>query len=202
MTLIRRTALTTLTLLALVPAAFPQSLADVAKQTEQERAKTQEQSKSEDTKKAEAPKSKVYTNKELTSDPRSAAETKTESTEAKAPGREAKSASTKDDKPTDGKSKDAKKDEAYWRGRVAPLHRGVAEKQAKLATLDRRIVELTNDLNGIGALNARRGGVESERQRLITESDTLRASINAEKADIEAIEEEGRRAGALPGWFR
>jgi hypothetical protein len=44
--------------------------------------------------------------------------------------------------------------------------------------------------------------VESERQRLITESDSLRASVGADKAAIQAIEEEGRRAGALPGWFR
>jgi hypothetical protein len=202
MTLVSRTLFALAAFWTLAPLAHAQSLADVARQTEEERTKTQEQSKSDDNKKAEAPKSKVYTNKELTADNRSLPETKTDSTEEKTPGTNTKAASTKEDKAAEGKSKDAKKDEAYWRGRVAPLHRTVAEKLAKAATVDRRIRELTDELSGIGPLNARRGGVESERQRLITEADTLRASISVDKAEIEAIEEEGRRAGALPGWFR
>ena len=174
----------------LAPLAHAQSLADVAKKTEEENSK-----------KAEGSKSKVYTNKELTPDTRSSGEARTESAETKTTATDTKTASAKEDK-TEGKSKDTKKDEAYWRGRVTPIHRRIAEKVAKVATLDRRIRELTDDLSGIGPLNARRGGVESERQRLITEVDSLHASIEADKAEVETIEEEGRRAGALPGWFR
>ena len=202
MTLTSRSLFALAAFCTLAPLAHAQSLADVARQTEEARAKAQEPSKSDDSKKTEAPKSKVYTNKELTPDNRPLPETKTDGTDAKTPGTDTKTTSKKDEKTTEGKSKDTKKDEAYWRGRVAPLHRGMAEKLAKAATVDRRIRELTDELSGIGPLNARRGGVESERQRLITEADTLRASISVDKAEIEAIEEEGRRAGALPGWFR
>lgn len=199
MTLKSRSLIALAAFCTLSPFAHSQSLADVAKKTEEERAKTDEPSKSDEGKKAEAPKSKLYTNKELTPDNRSSTETKT--AEAKTTATDTPTASTKEDK-NEAKPKDAKKDEAYWRGRVTPIHRRIAEKVAKAATLDRRIRELTDDLSGIGPLNARRGGVESERQRLITEADTLRASIEADKAEVETIEEEGRRAGALPGWFR
>jgi hypothetical protein len=94
------------------------------------------------------------------------------------------------------------KGESYWRERLAPYRARIIENADKVIALRRRIIDLTIDLSNIGPLNARRGGVETERQRLITEADALDASIKTDKAAIAVIEEEGRRAGALPGWFR
>jgi hypothetical protein len=86
--------------------------------------------------------------------------------------------------------------------RWTPLQQKLDGELAKSLTLRSRISELTVELSGIGPLNARRGGVESERQRLVTEAQLLDGNISADKATLEAIREEGRRAGALPGWFR
>jgi hypothetical protein len=93
------------------------------------------------------------------------------------------------------------KDEAYWRARVAPIKQRIRDNTSKRDTLKLRINDLGADMSGyIG--DARRGGVETERQRLVTELRTLDESVDADTHAVAAIEEEGRRAGALPGWFR
>lgn len=99
------------------------------------------------------------------------------------------------------KSDDAKK-EAYWRGRTAPIKARLAEHQARFEEADRRVGALTAEVSGIGVLNTRRGGVESERQRLITEREKLRSDLVADRKALSDVQEEGRRAGALPGWLR
>jgi hypothetical protein len=96
----------------------------------------------------------------------------------------------------------AANDEAYWRGRVAPYITRIADNSEKSLALRRRIDELTVELLNIGPLNTRRGGVETERQRLITECQALDDAIVADTKGLEAVKDEGRRAGALPGWFR
>ena len=93
-------------------------------------------------------------------------------------------------------------DEVYWRARVAPLHQRVRENRAKEGPLLNRINSLTVELSAIGPVNARRGGLEMERRRLTAEVTDLRESLRADMAAIQALEEEGRRAGAPPGWLR
>jgi len=183
--------------------ASGQSLADAARKSEEESAKAkQDQSKSGETRKAGKP-AKVYTNKDLSDAPAPTPPTaangvtsdirtdvKTDPVKSSAPATPATDA------------KEPAKGEAYWRGRVTPLQAKLAGVVAKRVAVDRRIDDLTTEMRGIGPLNARRGGVESERQRLITESGQLGIETKGIKAEIAAIEEEGRRAGALPGWFR
>lgn len=103
--------------------------------------------------------------------------------------------------PPPGRS-EATHDEPYWRARTAPLHQRIAAALTRAVPLNARIAYLTEDLNGIGPLNARRGGVETERQRLITEALTLDEGLATDRRALADIEEEGRRVGALPGWFR
>jgi hypothetical protein len=100
------------------------------------------------------------------------------------------------------KSDKSVKDESYWRARVAPLNQQIHDNTGKSLTLKGRIDDLTTELLGIGSLNARRGGVETERQRLITEFQALNEVVSVDIKAVKAIEEEGRVAGALPGWFR
>jgi hypothetical protein len=193
MTRTRRPTIAILMLLVVASIAQAQSLAEVAKKAEDEHAKAT----STDGKTSDAPKTRSYTDKDLKPAPSSEVKPPATDTATSAPDTKASKSDA-----ADSTAKKPSKDEAYWRGRVAPLHQKVAETLAKLVVLDRRISDLTVDLQGIGPLNARRGGVESERQRLITESDSFHATVDADKAAIQAIEEEGRRAGALPGWFR
>jgi len=72
-----------------------------------------------------------------------------------------------------GKGTESEKGEAYWRARVAPLKKKIHDNIVNELALKRRIDNLTYELSGIGALNTRRAGVETERQRLITEREAL-----------------------------
>ncbi len=202
--------------------AYTQSLGDLAKKTQAdrekaaaEREKAAKDSKdapaadSKDTKDAKdakpdaAPK-KTYSDKDLkaleSSVPGGLSSTDTAS---------ADSAASKDtpkkDEPGSVASATidaAKHDEAYWRARWTPVAARIAAEYDDLVTHRRRILDLTVELTGIGPLNARRAGVEAERQRLITEAENIENKIAGDKAELASIQEEGRHAGALPGWFR
>ena len=97
---------------------------------------------------------------------------------------------------------DPRKTEAYWRERGDPIRRRIDEAKSRRALMTARIAELTDQLYDIGPLNTRRGGVETERQRLISERDELDRLTAIDIRAFKDLEEEGRRAGALPGWFR
>jgi ribosomal protein L12E/L44/L45/RPP1/RPP2 len=167
-----------------------QSLGDVAKKTAEERDKA----------KSAATPTKSYTDKDL-KDTSAAPSTKPAPAPPSSTSAEASKTGAKTDQRPDA-AKDPVNAEAYWRSRWMPLQKQLVVDLTTSVELDARIDELTNELLGIGPLNARRGGVEAERQRLITESRVLDSTIAADKASIAAIQEEGRRAGALPGWFR
>jgi len=172
-----------------------QSLGDVAKKTEEQRDKTKTSSQAA---------AKAYSDKDLKEARPVLSDTPVEkqpeavSTD-KAPG--TKASSKPESTPSD-KAKSVVKDEAYWRAQWTPIQRKLDEELARSARLKARINELANQLNGVWPDKARRTGAEAERQRLISESSTLDAFINGDKAVLANIQEEGRRAGALPGWFR
>jgi hypothetical protein len=176
--------------LALAVPSSAQSLGDLAKKTQEDRDKAR----------AAPTPAKIYSDKDLKDAPPVPADKP-----APAPVAPATSPSA-ETKKTDGKpsatDKESAKDEAYWRARWTPIGQKLAGEQARSARIRSRIADLTFELSGVGPLNARRGGLESERQRLITEGQALDDTISADKAMLAAIEEEGRRAGALPGWFR
>ena len=170
-----------------------QSLAGLAKKAEENSAKT-----TKDTQGA-----KTYSNDNLKNlpapdaAPAKASDSAPVKDKPETTGADAKSAASS----KSGTNDDAKK-EAYWRGRTAPIRARIAQNQVKFEETGRRINSLTAELSGIGALNARRGGVETERQRLITEHDRMLSDLVADRKALSDVEEEGRRAGALPGWFR
>jgi hypothetical protein len=165
-----------------------QSLVDAAKKAQDERDKAKQTETRGKTDSSGA--TKVYTDEDLSDEPLAA----TSANDAKTP------TPTKAEK-ADGRAK-GEKGEAYWRSRVAPVHKKINESQRKLDALRKRVAELTTEMDGLVTVNPRRGSVESERQKLLTQSDRQEADINAGKKVLGDIEEEGRRAGALPAWFR
>jgi hypothetical protein len=170
-----------------------QSLAGLAKKAEENSAKT-----TKDTQGA-----KTYSNDNLKNMPQpDAAPAKTSDSAPAKDKPETTSADAKSAASSKSGTNDDTKNEAYWRGRAAPIKTRIAQNEAKFKNTRRRIDSLTAELSGIGALNARRGGVETERQRLITEQDRLLSDLAADGKALNDVEEEGRRAGALPGWFR
>jgi len=87
--------------------------------------------------------------------------------------------------------------EAYWRGRVAVYRARVAEAQRRYDALDRMIrvgQGGSSDENGVRRIYS------AQDMKLM--ADSAQADVAKAKAALEALAEEGRRAGALPGWFR
>jgi hypothetical protein len=179
----------TISFLAFVSSAHAQTLGEIAKKTQSEQAARQTDGQTK-------PPTKKYSNENLSSDPTAPA------VPAVKPSNDERTTTDSSLEKAKGDAAVPTKDEAYWRARWTPLYRKIADELAKSVEMRKRIYELTVDLSGIGPLNARRGGVEAERQRLMTEADALDNIVARDKAEFEAIREEGRRAGALPGWFR
>lgn len=165
--------------------AAGQSLGDIAKKAAADKAAKTEPART-------APPKKVYTDKDLTADPMAPKPSETvapakETTATAAPSAAAVMIA------------DAKAGEDYWRGRLAPLrvkldadtHAGdlVAERLAELrATLKPNMASLTV--------------FGPEVVRLTSELHTWNAKIADDLSAIAALKEEGRQAGAFPGWFR
>ena len=179
-----------LSLVTFVASAHAQTLGEIAKKTQSEQAARQTDGQAK-------PPTKKYSNENLLSDP-----TTPVAPAAKPSNDERTTDSSVEKDKAKGEPAGSTKDEAYWRARWTPLYKKIADELAKSLEMRRRIYDLSVDLSGIGPLNARRGGVEAERQRLMTEADALDNIIARDKAEFEAIREEGRRANALPGWFR
>jgi hypothetical protein len=207
---IRPAAICVAALLVGVPCGA-QSLGDLAKKTQEQRDKASADAgaaKAADGKDKDKDKDKdkkdkkVYTDQDLktltpivggTADADSASASAKTSPPAEASGAKA----------GDAPAAAAKKDEAYWRARWMPMAARIANGTDNAAAKRKRADELTLQLRqGGSASTAGRAEMIAERQRVIAEALALDEQIAEDKATLAAILEEGRRAGALPGWFR
>jgi hypothetical protein len=93
-------------------------------------------------------------------------------------------------------------DEAAWRARIAPLHQALRDDRAREGPLLNRINKLTVELSAVGPSSVKRGGLETERQKLTIELTALRESLRTDLAAAQALEDEGHRAGVPPEWLR
>jgi hypothetical protein len=105
-----------------------------------------------------------------------------------------KSQLNQDDKPAQVAARD---DEMYWRSRVAAYRGRLEEAQRRYDALDRMIrfgQRGQRDENGVRRIYS------AQDMKLM--ADSAQADLAKAKAALEALADEGRRAGALPGWFR
>ena len=167
---------------AAATATAAQALADVAKKTEEERAKAAAAKK-------EPPK--VITNGDLRKDPNAAATAETGEAPEKPKAADEKRAEKKD------------QTEAYWKKRATELHERLATDE-KTASIEReKLDRLRRNLDALGCIGCRqRNQLESQLVRQQDEQSRLDAKVKADKDAIQAFEEEGRKAGVLPGWLR
>ena len=162
-----------------------QSLADVAKRTEEERAKTAS--------KKDAP-TKVITNDDLKKDPNAP---------APAPDEKPKTATSKPAAKKESEKAEPKQNEAAWKRRATELHVRLAEDERAAAAGRERVAQLQRNVDAIGCIGCKQ---TNQLQRQLWDLQETQAKLDAkvanDKAAIQEFEEEGRRAGILPGWLR
>lgn len=196
----RLTTLLALLVLLLAAPAFSraQSLGEAAKK---------EQEKQEKKKKSGKPPAtvKVYTDEDLKKARESESGAVTVLPENG--NLEAGSASSGDDdevvsgegRPVGGR----RRTETYWRDRATRARTAVEEADAKVKDLEARVAAIRNDMNPVNTQDPNRlQSRDRELREAIDALDAARLSADAARKALSDLEEEARRAGALPGWLR
>ncbi|MFC2172901.1 hypothetical protein ACFLU6_09765 [Acidobacteriota bacterium] len=91
--------------------------------------------------------------------------------------------------------------ESYWRSRIASARNRVSKLEARHQKLQSEIPRLRTAFVNMDD-PARRQQINTELEAALEESKTIQGDIRRAKADLATVKEEGRRAGALPGWLR
>jgi hypothetical protein len=93
--------------------------------------------------------------------------------------------------------------EARWRAVARERRETLARAEARVADLEARITALRNDLSPVGLGDPNR---EQTRQAAIgqaqSELEAARAALAVAQKAVDDLEDDARRAGALPGWVR
>jgi hypothetical protein len=95
------------------------------------------------------------------------------------------------------------KDEMYWRQRAEPVRQRLEYSKDRLNSAKAQYDRSRTD-GGlyVPPANGRTSTVQAERQRLATRVQDLEAEVRRAERDWTELEDEARRAGALPGWLR
>lgn len=120
---------------------------------------------------------------------------------AAAPGGEAAEEKEKETK-TDKKEVDPTQTEEYWRARKEETDKRVEEAQSKVQQLQNEINSLTTAFYAESDGVAQRPLIESERIERIKELEQAKQDLENAREDASNLEDEARKAGALPGWVR
>lgn len=106
------------------------------------------------------------------------------------------------DKKAEKKEVDPTETEEYWRGRKQETDDRLRTAQSRVEQLQSEINSLTTafyaESDGVG----QRPVIESERVERIKELEAAKQELEDARAASEGLEDEARRAGALPGWLR
>jgi hypothetical protein len=181
-----------------MPAAWAQSLADVARQ-EEERRKTQPQA------------AKVYTNRDLAPVPPSSVPPPTPDASGTADSQPSTGNPAKDagdpgsaDKDKGDAGQDGKgevRGQAFWSGRLRALQDTLDRDSTFADALQSRINALTTDFVNRDD-PAQRATIERDRLKAIAELERLEKQVVQDRKAIADFEEAARRAGVPPGWLR
>jgi hypothetical protein len=93
-------------------------------------------------------------------------------------------------------------DEAYWRRRGLDIRSRWRKASEDVERLEKDAAELRRRFYSQDDPAVRDAQIKPEWDRTLELIDKARLEIAASKAELEAFMEEGRRAGALPGWLR
>ena len=93
------------------------------------------------------------------------------------------------------------RDEKYWRGRLEAAPTPLSRAQIFQDALQSRINALSTDFVNRDD-PAQRSVIAADRQKALAELERVKKEIVDQQKAITDIQEEGRRAGVLPGWLR
>ena len=99
-------------------------------------------------------------------------------------------------------SPDRPKDEAYWRSRAAPILKAREETTYRLSVLKTRLEAIKGNGLDVSVANGQSSPIQAERRQLNYQVLDVEAQLRRLEQMMATLEDEGRRAGALPGWFR
>jgi hypothetical protein len=94
------------------------------------------------------------------------------------------------------------KDESYWRGCAERLRQRLQESSERLTVAKARLASMKTEGIDIALANGRSSPIAAERQRQAAHVQELETRARRDEQALKDLEQEGRRAGALPGWFR
>jgi len=98
---------------------------------------------------------------------------------------------------------DPKPGEAYWKRRAMELHARLAADETAAAGGREKIDRLQHIVDALGCVVCKeRNQLESQLLRMRNDQIRLDAKVASDRTAIQEFEEEGRRAGVLPGWLR
>ena len=96
---------------------------------------------------------------------------------------------------------DPARDQAYWSGRISAARAALDRSRIFADSLQSRINALTTDFVNRDD-PVQKAKIEADRKTALAELDKVRAEIVAQEKEIQAIEDEARRAGVPSGWLR
>lgn len=94
------------------------------------------------------------------------------------------------------------RDEQYWRSRALEIRQRWKNAADEAAELEENAARLRRRFYDEADPYVRDTKVKPEWDRVLDRLTEVRADIETAKRELEALQEEGRRAGALPGWLR
>jgi hypothetical protein len=100
------------------------------------------------------------------------------------------------------KEVDPTQTEEYWRARKQETDQRVQEAQSKVQQLQNEINNLTTAFYAESDGVAQRPLIESERIERLKELEEAKRELENAREESTGLEDEARRAGALPGWVR
>ena len=103
---------------------------------------------------------------------------------------------------TEKKEVDPTQTEEYWRTRKQETDQKLEEAQSKVQQLQNEINNLTTAFYAESDGVAQRPLIETERIERIKELEQAKQELENARQAAEGLEDEARKAGALPGWVR
>ena len=173
-----------------------QSLGDLAKKEKERRAKVAGETKSITTADAEKYKTGPVTTGTVPAPP-AAKDKESDDKAGAAKSAEGEKGKPKSDEPTDFQGRT----ESFWRQTLGDARARVKDLENESNVLVLRLNDLQNRFYR-EADGYRQQTIQRDINKTLYEQDQNKTNLAKARADVEDLEREGRKSGALPGWLR